>query len=392
MMTNAPGSTTLRTDHGRIRRESVQRAQAERGSRAGVPQRRKNGRGRDIRDAAVFLAPFLAVYALFVLAPIVQSINMSLYDWDLLGFTREFIGLDNFVRMFWGTDMTWSLTHDFGIRAVVVVASLATALLLRRSGSVKSAILTGSAGLIIAGLMGFHPSAGGRWNDSGFWIALRHTIEFTVITTPITVALGLALALALHGKRRGMTFYRAIFFLPYVLPVSAVTLIWSYLLNPDRGLIAGFLGWFGLDGIAWLADPGLAMPAIIATTVWWTVGFNLVLFLAGLQDIDPSLHEAAALDGAGAWQRFRHVTLPGLRHVMVLVAVTQLISAFQIFGQVYIMTRGGPANSTRVLIQHIYEAGFRDLELGYAAALSLFLFVVMAAVSAIQFRLLSKES
>ena len=117
-----------------------------------------------------------------------------------------------------------------------------------------------------------------------------------------------------------------------------------------------------------------------------------MLFLAGLQDIDPSLYEAASLDGAGRWQTFRHITLPGLTQVSVLVSVTQLIASFQVFGQVYIMTRGGPGDATRVLIQHIYEAGFRDLQLGYAAAVSLFLFTVMAVVSAVQFKLVSREA
>ena len=134
------------------------------------------------------------------------------------------------------------------------------------------------------------------------------------------------------------------------------------------------------------------MPSIIATTIWWSVGFNLVLFLAGLQDIDPSLLEAASLDGANAWQRFRYVTLPGLRHVTILVSVTQLIASFQIFGQVYIMTKGGPGTATEVLIQRVYESGFRDYQLGYAATVSVFIFIVMSAVSAFQFRVIAKEA
>jgi len=134
------------------------------------------------------------------------------------------------------------------------------------------------------------------------------------------------------------------------------------------------------------------MWGIVLTTIWWSVGFNLVLFLAGLQDIDPHLYEAAALDGANGWNRFRHITVPGLSQVSVLVVVTQLIASFQVFGQVYIMTRGGPGDATRVVIQQIYEAGFRDLELGYAAAMSLFLFVVMAVVSGIQFRIMTREA
>ncbi|WP_375384039.1 carbohydrate ABC transporter permease [uncultured Microbacterium sp.] len=254
---------------------------------------------------------------------------MSGYDWDLLSPVREFIGFDNYTRMF---------------------------------------------------------------SDETFWTAFRNTLVFTVVSTPLLIIVGLGLALLLNTKGRGRAVYRAAFFLPYVLPISAVTLIWSYLLNPDRGLIAGFLGWFGLDGIPFLSDPSLAMPSIIVTTVWWSVGFNMVLFLAGLQDIEPAYYEAASLDGAGWWQRFRHITVPGLSHVTILVTVTQFIASFQIFGQVYIMTRGGPGTSTIVLIQQIYEAGFKDYQLGYAAAISVFLFVIMAAVAAIQFRVMGKNS
>jgi multiple sugar transport system permease protein len=365
---------------------------------AEAPASRRPAAGRGIRtraavDGLTFLAPFLAVYVLFVVVPVVQAVLMSAYDWDLLGATREFIGLDNFERMLWGRDMTWSLGRLWVPRLVLLLAAGALAARAARRGARTHDLMLAVAATIgLVGLLGVHPSAQGAWNDPAFWRSLRHTVEFTVISTPILVALGLGMALALHGRHRGTAFYRAVFFLPYVLPVSVTTLIWGYLLNPDRGILASFLGWFGIDPIAWLSDPSLALPAIIATTVWWTVGFNLVLFLAGLQDIDPSLHEAASLDGANSWQRFRHVTIPGLRHVTVLVVVTQLIASFQIFGQVYIMTRGGPGDATRVLIQHVYEAGFRDFQLGYASAVSLFLFALMLAVSAVQFRLLRRET
>ncbi len=361
---------------------------------ATAPARRGASRGwRDLTAACAFLAPFLAVYALFVVWPVVQAGNMSLFDWDLLGYTREFVGLDNYRRMLWGTGMTWTAGHLAVWRLLVLAltAALVVQRLRRRAGAAGTTALL-LAGLGAAAVLGVHPGAGGSWNDPAFWLSLEHTVQFTALSTPLLVGLGLAFALALYGLRRGTALYRAVLFLPYILPVSAVTLIWSFLLNPDRGLIASALGWFGVDPIAWLSDPSLAMGAIVVTTIWWSVGLNLVLFLAGLQDIDPLLYEAAALDGANAWQRFIHVTLPGLRHVTVLVAVTQLIASFQIFGQVYIMTRGGPGTSTRVLIQHIYEAGFRDLQLGYAAAVSLFLFLVMAVVSAVQFRVLSRES
>jgi multiple sugar transport system permease protein len=375
-----PGLRAPRLGAGRPSAPAAARAQ-------GRPPRRAGNAAAGL----AFLTPFLAVYALFVVWPVVLAVRMSAHDWDLLGFTREFIGLDNYERMLWADDMTWSVGQHAALRlGILAVTAALVARTVRRGGVGASAVGIGAAGVAAAAVLGLHPAAGSSWNDPAFWTSLRHTVEFTAISTPILVALGLAMALALHGRHRGTAFYRAVFFLPYVLPVSAVTLIWSYLLNPDRGLVAGAMERIGLDPIAWLSNPDLAMWGIVATTVWWSVGLNLVLFLAGLQDINPSLVEAASLDGANAWDRFRHVTLPGLRQVTVLVAVTQLIASFQIFGQVYIMTRGGPGDSTRVLIQHIYEAGFQNLELGYAAAVSLFLFVVMAVVSAVQFRVLKE--
>jgi multiple sugar transport system permease protein len=361
-------------------------------ARTSSPRRRRSSSSA-LTSGLSFIAPFMAVYALFVVWPVFQALRMSLYDWDLLGYTREFAGLANYRRMLWGTDMTWGLGHLAGVRLLVLVVTVALVMrAVRRSRPLRTSVAIGMAGLAAVVVLGIHPAAGGAWNDPAFWSSVRHTLEFTVISTPILVALGLAMALALHGRRRGTAAYQAAFFLPYVLPISAVTLIWSFLLNPDRGLIAGALGWFGVEPIAWLSSQNLAIWGIVLTTVWWSAGFNLVLFLAGLQDIDPSLYEAASLDGAGAWQSFRHITVPGLAQVSVLVSVTQLIASFQVFGQVYIMTRGGPGDSTRVLIQHIYESGFRDLQLGYAAAVSLFLFVVMAVVSAFQFRLISREA
>lgn len=353
---------------------------------------RRRSRRREILNAAAFLAPFLIVYAVFLVLPVIQAFYMSGYNWDLLSSTRQFVGLANYRRMLGGHGLELSLTHRWLLRLVILALVGTIASRQWRHGSRGAAATLGVVTVVLLLLLGVQPSAAGGWNDPGFWISLDNTITFTVIATPLLVAIGLAMALALHTKRKAGGIYRALFFLPYVLPISAVTLIWSYLLNPDRGLIGGLLHRFGVTPIGFLADPKLAMPSIIATTVWWSVGFNMVLFLAGLQDIDPSLHEAASIDGATAWQRFRHVTVPGLRHVTVLVAVTQVIASFQIFGQVYIMTKGGPGTATEVLIQHVYEAAFKNYQLGYAATVSVFLFLVMAAVSAIQFRLLTKAS
>jgi multiple sugar transport system permease protein len=354
--------------------------------------RRSTRRRQELLGGLGFIAPFMAIYVLFLLVPVVQAFYMSGFDWDLLSSTRSPVGFANYRRMLWGTGMEWSVEHALVVRTVIVfVTALAAYGTLKRTSSRVRAAVVVAGGLIVVGVLGIHPSSGGGWSDPAFWNSLKNTMVFTFVSTPILVVLGLALALAIH-KRRGGALYRAAFFLPYVLPISAVTLIWSYLLNPDRGLIGGFLGWFGRAPIAFLSDPKLAMPAIIATTVWWSVGFNLVLFVAGLQDIDATLYEAASLDGAGYWRQFRHVTLPGLNHVTILVTVTQAIASFQIFGQVYIMTRGGPGKATDVLVQHIYEAGFRNYQLGYAAAMSVFLFVVMSAVSAVQFRMIARSA
>jgi multiple sugar transport system permease protein len=176
------------------------------------------------------------------------------------------------------------------------------------------------------------------------------------------------------------------FFCPYVLSVAVMTLIWGFLFNPDQGLIGEAFRLFGAEALAWLTNPNLAMHAIVIATLWWTVGFNMVLFVAGLQDIDPALYEAARIDGAGPLSRFIKITLPSLERTIALVAILQIIASFQIFGQVYIMTRGGPGGTTRVLIQYIYESGFRDFRLGYASAMSIVLFVVMFAVSFLQLR------
>jgi len=347
-------------------------------------------RTRSALDGLFFIGPFLVVYALFVLLPVVQAVRMSAFDWDLLGGTQVFIGLANFQRMLGGRDLTWSIDNQWLVRLALLLAGVGLAARAVRRGTVTRDLVVSLLALLllIVGL-GLHPTPQGGFNDAVFWTSLRHTIEFTLFSTPILIALGLGLALALNTSHRGTGFYQAVFFLPYILPVSVTTLIWGYLLNPDRGILAAFLQRFGVQPVAWLSDPNLALPAIIATTVWWTVGFNLVLFLAGLQDIDPALYEASALDGANGWQRFLHITLPGLQHVTIFVGVTQVIASFQIFGQVYILTRGGPGDATRVLIQHVYETGFRDFQLGYASAVSLFLLVVMMAVSAVQFRVLT---
>lgn len=349
---------------------------------------------RDTIQAYLFLLPFLVVYIIFVIFPVVQAAFMSLYKWDLLApHLSKYIGLDNYVTMLWGSGITWSATHLLtwrllGLASIALVVWAATRGIMKRAAAVAlSVAMVAFFGI----LLGITTGSDGRLNDATFWISFGNTVKFVIFSTPLIVGMGLLLAILLNEASRIAAFFRTLYFAPYVFSVAVVTLIWGFLLNPQRGILAAFLSTFGIEPISWLTDPQLAMPAIVITTLWWTMGFNMVLFLAGLQDIDPSLYEAATLDGAGVWARFRHITIPGLQRTTLLVIILQIIASFQIFGQVYIMTRGGPAGTTRVLIQYIYETGFRDFQLGYASAMSLFLFIVMFVVSFIQFKVTPQE-
>jgi multiple sugar transport system permease protein len=348
-------------------------------------------RYRDTTSGWLFLAPFLIIYLVFLLYPVLQAVVMGFFEVDLLVIDdREYVGVDHYVRMFWGTQMTWGLTHLWFWR-VLGLLLIPLVWYWHRQGSVsRTFAIVSTVGLLILflGILGIHPGEGGRWYDSQFWLSFGNTVLFVILSTPLIVGVGLAIAIALNRPGRMAGVLRTLFFAPYVLSVAVLTLIWAFLLNPQLGLIGAAFEALGLDPINWLNDPTLAMPAIVVTTLWWTVGFNVVLFLAGLQDIEPSMYEAASLDGAGSWAKFRFITVPGLQRTLLLVTVLQVIASFQIFGQVFIMTRGGPNGATRVAIQHIYESAFRDFELGYASAMSVFLFVVMIAIAAAQFRFL----
>lgn len=340
---------------------------------------------------ALFVAPFLLVYAVFVVYPLIQAVRMSFYDWDLLGRDRVPVGIDNYVRMLWGTHMEWDVSHMWSTRVVMLAAAAIIAW--RALGSRSHLQWFGVAVLVLLAVvaLGFHPGPEGHWYDPLFWTSLKHTIQFTLTSTPLIIGLGLAMALAVNSKHRGGRFYQVAFFVPYVLPISVATLVWTNVLSPGRGILAEFLAVFGVEPISWLGDQRFAMPAIVIMTAWWTVGFNLVMFSAGLQDIDPTLYEAAMLDGASGWRRFLHVTIPGLRHILALVVVMQVIVGFAVFGQVNIMTSGGPGNATRTLVLHLYQTGFTQKHLGAAAAMAIFLFVVMFIVALIQLRLMREE-
>jgi multiple sugar transport system permease protein len=270
------------------------------------------------RSAAALpmLAPFLFVFIVFFLAPALQTLYMSLTESSLTR-TNAFIGLANYA----------TLMHDPAFR------------------------------------------------DS-----LRHTLYFAALTVLPLAALGLVMALLVDHFRRGRGLLLAAFFLPFVLPVSVMTLIVEWVLHPTFGLLNHIVG----GERAWLADLDWAMPAVALGTIWWTVGFNLLLFLAGLRNIPADLYEAAALDGANRFQSFRHITWPALRPTFGMALILQSIASFKIFGQTYILTTGGPFNTTRVTLHYMYETAFVQSDAGYAAAIAMAFVVIVVCLSLLQ--------
>jgi multiple sugar transport system permease protein len=220
--------------------------------------------------------------------------------------------------------------------------------------------------------------------DPLFWRALLNTVTFVALATPLSIAASLVAALLVTGAAVRMAgIFRTLFFLPVVTSLVAVAVVWRYVYHPRFGLLNYGLGLLGIAPHDWLGDPLLALPALVVLAVWKHFGFNMVVFMAGLQSIRPSLYEAASIDGAGRFDQFRHVTLPMLRPTMAFVALMTLIGNFQLFAEPYIMTRGGPSNRTLSVVLYMYEQGFRWWNLGYAAALALVLFAIILMVSAL---------
>jgi multiple sugar transport system permease protein len=221
-----------------------------------------------------------------------------------------------------------------------------------------------------------------------FWIALRNTLYFVLVGGPLTVLVSLGAALLLSAKLvRFKSLFRTIYFAPVVTTLVAVAVVWRYLYHPRYGLLDYALGRLGIHPIDWLGDPRWAMPAVILLAVWKNFGYNMVVFIAGLQSIPEELHEAAHLDGAGALRRFRHITLPLLGPTFLFVAVVTMIGYFQLFAEPYVMTSGGPLKSTLSVVLLMYQEGFRWWRMGYAAAIAFVLFVLILIATLIQLRL-----
>lgn len=221
-----------------------------------------------------------------------------------------------------------------------------------------------------------------------FWLALKNTFYFALVGGPLTVATSLGAALLLNAKVvRFKTFFRTIYFLPFVTTLVAVAIVWRYLYHPQYGFLNYALGAVGIHPIDWLGDPRWAMPAIILLAVWKNFGYNMLIFIAGLQAVPADLYEAASLDGAGAVRQFWHVTLPNLAPTFFFVGVVTMIGYFQLFAEPYVMTTGGPLGATTSLVLFMYEEGFRWWRLGVAASIAFLLFLIILVWTAIQLRL-----
>ncbi len=290
----------------------------------------------------------------------------------------------------WRDDLVgWAFAAPFVILFGVFLAFpiLASFLLSFTSFGLKD--LTNPLGTSVVGLKNYLD----LFNDPTFWTALFNTFYFVVVGVPLTLVFGLLIATALNrGISRFRTAFRVGYYLPVITSIVAIAVVWRFLLNPDNGLINMMLSGLGIKGPAWLADPVLAMPSIIAMAVWRNLGFAMIVFLAGLQAIPASLYEAAAIDGAGRWQGFRYVTLPMLRPTILFMTVITTIGYLQLFEEPFVMTAGGPLNKTLSITMFMYQQGFGFFHQGYASAIAYVLFVIVAIVAFLQFKFLRSDT
>ena len=271
---------------------------------------------RDTLPAWLLLAPFLVAFGLFFFLPALQTFWLSLTESSLTR-TSAFVGLDNYHTLL---------------------------------------------------------------NDPSFWDSVGNTFYFSLLTVIPLCAVGLLMAMLVDRFTRVQGWLQGTFFLPFVLPISVMTLIADWMLQPSSGVVNHILG----GQRAWLADPTWALPAVAIGTIWWTVGFNMLLFLAGLRNIPAELYEAAALDGARGFSLFRAITWPALRPVATTALILQLIASLKVFGQTYILTSGGPFNTTRVALHYMYETAFTQSDAGYAAAVAMAFVAIVIVLSLLQ--------
>ena len=270
----------------------------------------------------LFLLPNFLGFSVFILFPMLFSLILSFTEWNMVS-PIQFVGFQNFINIF---------------------------------------------------------------QDEMFFKVLRNTFQYMIMIIPSGFTIALILALALNHKLKGTIFFRSVIFLPVVISWAATAMIWTWLLNREFGLINYLLWNFGVPQIGWLNDPNYSMLAIVIVALWHDTGYNMTIMLAGLQTIPRHLYEAASIDGANALQRFRYVTLPMLSPTLFFLVVIAVIQTFQVFDLIFIMTGGGPVNSTRTIVQYVYDSGFTFFRMGYASALAWIMFLFLFIFTWIQFR------
>ena len=290
----------------------------------------------------------------------------------------------------WKEDLTgWAFAAPFMIVFVVFLAFPILASFALSFTSFGLRDLGNPIGTTFVGLKNYLD----LFSDSKFWTALFNTFYFVVVGVPLTLAIGLLIANALNrGVNRFKTAFRVGYYLPVITSIVAIAVVWRFLLSPDVGLVNMLLGGLGIKGPAWLADPVLAMPSIIAMAVWRNLGFAMVVFLAGMQAIPASLYEAASIDGAGRWQALRFVTIPMLRPTILFMTVITTIGYLQLFEEPFVMTDGGPLDKTLSVTMYMYQQGFTFFHQGYASAIAYVLFVIVAIAAFVQFKFLRSDA
>lgn len=292
------------------------------------PRLQRAPRWRKVLPNYLFVLPYFLFFVLFRLGPDLYGFYVSFHEWDILLEDKPFIGLGNYRELL---------------------------------------------------------------NDNLWWTALRNTVVVATLIVIANLLLGLLVAALLKQRIPGHQVFRVIFYTPVVLSVAVMGVVLVRVFNTQYGLLNFYLNWIGLKSVPWLTNARLVLPVISASTVWWTFGFPMLIFLAGLLNIPEPLYEAAKIDGANAWQSFLHITLPLLQPVLLFVLVTQFISHLQIFGQMFIITQGGPGHASYSVVLYLYDTGWRFFRMGYASAMAFSLAAIIFAITLVNFRLFGRR-
>lgn len=291
--------------------------------------RRRRQWNEQTKTALVALLPSFVLFGVFTIYPIFHSLYLSFFNVSLISTKRSFVGWNNYAALI---------------------------------------------------------------KNPTFQKAVLNTITYTLGVVPVGILLSLVIAVLLNNKLRFQGLFRTAFFTPVITSMVAVAIVWSWLLEPNYGLINSFLSKLGIAGPGWLTDPKWALPSVILLSIWKNLGYNMVIFLAGLQDIPRDVYESADIDGATPLQKFGYITLPLLKAPMGFAAIMSVIKSMQVFGQIYVMTGGGPANSTMVMVYYLYQQAFEFYRLGYASAVAWVLFAVILVLTLIQNRAFRPEA